>query len=57
MKQEVDTLKYSRLFNALVPKLRLVVALREPMLITGCIQAPVRISKLEITHQFWLWKG
>ena len=57
MKQEVDTLKYGRLFNALVPKLRLVIASREPMLITDCIQALVRISQLEIIHQFWLWKG
>ena len=52
MKQEVDVLKHDRLLNAPVPKLRLVTASGEPMLITGCIQAPVRISQLEITHQF-----
>ena len=52
MKQEMDTLKQDKLFNVPVPKLRLVTASREPMLITGCIQAPVRISQLEITHQF-----
>ena len=51
-KQEVDMLKHDRLLNAPVPKLRLVTASGEPMLITGCIQAPVRISQLEITHQF-----
>ena len=52
MKQEVDTLKQDKLFNVPVPKLRLVTALGEPMLIIGCIQAPVRISHLEITNQF-----
>ena len=52
MKQEVDTLKQDKLFNVPVPKLRLVTASGEPMLIIGCIQAPVRISQLEITHQF-----
>lgn len=51
-KQEVDTLKHDNLLNAPVPKLRLVTASGEPMLITGCIQAPIRISQLEITHQF-----
>ena len=48
-KQEVNTLKHDKLLNAPV---RLVTASGEPMLITGCIQAPVRISQLEITHQF-----
>ena len=52
MKQEVNTLKQDKLFNVPAPKLRLVTASGEPMLITGCIQAPVRISQLEITHQF-----
>ena len=52
MKQEVDTLKQDKLFNVPVPKLRLVTASGEPMIITGCIQAPVRTSQLEITHQF-----
>ena len=50
MKQEVDT--KDKLFNVPVPKLRVVTASGEPMLIIGCIQAPVRISHLEITHQF-----
>ena len=52
MKQEMDSLKHDKLFNAPVPKLRLVIASRELMSITGYIQAPVRISQLEITHQF-----
>ena len=52
VKQEVHTLKHDKLFNMPVPKLRLVTASEEPMLITECTQAPVRISQLEITHQF-----
>ena len=51
-KQEVDTLKHHNLLNGPVPKLKLVTASGEPLLITGYIQAPVRISQLEITHQF-----
>ena len=44
------------MFNVPVPKLKLVTALGEPMLITGCIQATVRVSQLEITQQFLVMK-
>ena len=37
-KQEVDTLKHNNLLYASVPKLQLVTASGEPLLITGCIQ-------------------
>ena len=48
----MDSLKHDRLVIVPVPKLRLVTALGEPLLIKGCIQASVRSSQLEITNQF-----
>ena len=53
IKEEVDTL-HDKLINIPIPQVRLITASGEPLPITGCVQAPVRIShsQLQVTHQF-----
>jgi len=52
VKQEITNLGQDKLTNIPASKLRLVTASGEPLPITGCVQALVRISWLEVVHQF-----
>ena len=51
IKEEADKLQ-GKLANIPIPQVRLITASGEPLQITACVQAPVRISQLNVIHQF-----
>ena len=51
IKEEADKLQ-GQLANIPIPQVRLITASGEPLQITGCVQAPVGISQLNVIHQF-----
>ena len=51
IKEEADKLQ-GKLANIPIPQVRLITAAGEPLQITGCVQAPVGISQLNVIHQF-----
>ena len=51
IKQEVANVQ-QQLTNCSIPRVKLITASGEPLPITGCVQALVRIHHLELVHQF-----
>ena len=51
IKEEANKLQ-GKLANIPIPQVKLITASGEPLQITGCVQAPLGISQLNVIHQF-----